>query len=216
MRSLNEIVIIISLLKISYAFFKVTENANINNQVLRRKLDSYPKFCNGTKACSTSGPVYHSPKKIISGKVYFYHIFIGSYDQALTPVTTLHQFITDLSGSMLSKIMLGYKDSYRNISSTNYVFRGNYINTTSLTSINDAYVYDVVKTARQSNLTWSTPVSNSLYLVVFNGNLIYNSEAAGSSWNTANGWCGFHSNNLKPGAPAASKYIIMPVGGTIE
>ena len=193
----------------------VTSTQLRSTQYLRRELE-YAKI---ETNCSIVGPSLHTGKPVISGKVYFYHIFIGrtvDYSESSNKVNLLKQFITDLSGSMLSKIMLGYADSFGNISSTNYAFGGNYFNTTSLTSINDAYVYDVVQNARQTNAGWSTPVSNSLYLVVFNGNLKYNSDAAGSFWNTANGWCGFHSNNLKPPATAAEKYIIMPVGGKLS
>ena len=134
-------------------------------------------------------------------------------------VSILQKFAISVSGSMLSKIMLGYADSFGNVSSTNYIFGGNYFETISksTTQINDTYVYGIVKKARNLNPAWATPVTQSLYLFVFNGSLKYFSKVSNGEWSTSTGWCGFHSNDLRIGKSVFSNkdIIIFPIGGNL-
>jgi hypothetical protein len=208
-------------LSTSKALYRVQQSSSrINdNNTLRRKLGYPPLGSN----CSVAGPSRNAGSRIISGKVTLYHVFIGlagDYSASSSRVLLLQKFATDLSGSMFANIMLGYGDSFGNISSTNYVFGGSHFETlaANTVSLNDTVVYNVVNNARNTKTGWQTGVGQSLYLVVFNGRLAYASSiTGGSAWNTATGWCGFHSNDLSTGTSVFSNkdLIIMPVGGSM-
>ena len=177
-------------------------------------IGSYPAIGSN---CSVLGPSQFSGE-VIHGTVYLYHIFIGNpgdYSISSSKVSTLASFASSLGNSMYAKIMLGYNDQQKNVSSINYIYKGSYFQTSSTSTLNDAYVYNVVNNARTVTPGWQTSVKQSLYLVVFNGGYSYSSVIAGSSWSSPNGWCGFHSNDLRTGLSFSSNYdlIIMPVGG---
>lgn len=167
--------------------------------------------------CSVLGPNQRAGE-VIHGTVYLYHIYIGDsgdYSASSSKVKTLAAFASNLGNSMYAKIMLGYNDKQGNVSSINYIYKGSYFQTSSTSSLTDAYVYSVVKNARTLTPGWQTSIKQSLYLVVFNGGYSYPSVVADSSWSTSKGWCGFHSNGLRIGHSSTNNYdlIIMPVGG---
>ena len=150
-----------------------------------------------SKCSEAESPTLHG-NGVLTGTVKLYNIFIGYSDndykipyqnnKASSTAGIAESFARGFSGSAYADILSAYN------AATKYEFIGNafYNIPTSVTSVIDYTMNQYVMQAIQ-NMSWAiTDDANTVFNVIFRGDINYFSRrTGGKSWNTE--WCGYHS-----------------------